>query len=236
MAKVVVLSPHQDDESLNCGGTIHSLVQLGHHVQIIFLTDGSRSHLVELGISCNPTPLDLIRIRKVEALSACAILGVAENDVFFLNNTDGMLSEKIEETIYSIKALLLASPPYPSIFICPHERDFHVDHQAAAIICQAVENYFSKNIPIYYFITWGEATPEMNHIEVNISDYLYVKKKAIGKYKSQISIQYDSQTRPVLNDAMVKSFMSNAEYFFTNDTSNALINLLAPRRLRNEKV
>ncbi len=227
MARIVVFSPHQDDESLNCGGTIHNLVKLGHHVQIIFLTDGSRSHLVELGIGCNPTPLELIDIRRAEALSACSILGVAESDIFFLNYTDGMLSEKLEEATSSIKKLILASHLPPLIFICPHENDLHVDHRATSIICQKVANFFSRIPSSYYFVTWGKNKPEMNLVEVNISDCLHIKKRAIEEYKSQVAMIYNSQHRPILDKAMVKSFICNTECFFTNDKFNMLINLLS---------
>jgi len=56
--KVLVLSPHPDDETLGCGGTIRLLVQLKIPVKVIFLTSGDKadpshklSHIVHKEIS-----------------------------------------------------------------------------------------------------------------------------------------------------------------------------------------
>ena len=40
----VIFAPHQDDETLGCGGTIILKTQAAAQVTIVFLTDGSTSH------------------------------------------------------------------------------------------------------------------------------------------------------------------------------------------------
>jgi len=40
----LIVAPHQDDETLGCGGTIALKRRAGAEVCIVFLTDGSRSH------------------------------------------------------------------------------------------------------------------------------------------------------------------------------------------------
>ena len=229
MARIVIFSPHQDDESLNCGGTIHKLVKSGHEVQIIFLTDGSRSHLLELGINHNPTPSELAEVRKKEALSACAILGVSESDIYFLNFKDGCLSDKISEASRAVKEILLLSSDHPLVYICPHQDDLHADHRAASVICQLVANFFSTSPRVYQFVTWGlcKAPDCMEHVIIDICDSIRIKKNAIASYKSQLTTLFSSQSRSILDAEMVKSFESNHEFFFTTDNSNTLANLLS---------
>jgi LmbE family N-acetylglucosaminyl deacetylase len=81
----VVFAPHQDDETLGCGGTILCKRQAGVPVRIIFFTDGSTSHAAHLPIE------ELSALRRAEAISAAAALGVNESDVIFLNYPDGQL-------------------------------------------------------------------------------------------------------------------------------------------------
>ena len=43
-ASAIVFSPHQDDETLGCGGTIARKKEAGAEVKVVFMTDGSLSH------------------------------------------------------------------------------------------------------------------------------------------------------------------------------------------------
>ena len=64
--RTLVVAPHQDDESLGCGGAIALLRELGHPVHALFVTDGSMSHPTSLRY---PAP-KLSQLREQEALAA----------------------------------------------------------------------------------------------------------------------------------------------------------------------
>src|SRR5688500_13067763 len=60
----LVIGPHPDDQELGMGGTIARLVQQGHNVHIVDMTNGE------------PTPNGSVEKRAGEAASAAGILRV----------------------------------------------------------------------------------------------------------------------------------------------------------------
>src|SRR6185436_21151558 len=69
LKRVLVISPHPDDESIGCGGTLRGHVLAGDRVEVVFLTSG------EAGGHGKP-PDETARIREQEAKAAGSILGV----------------------------------------------------------------------------------------------------------------------------------------------------------------
>ena len=91
--RILVLSPHCDDETLGAGAYIADAKRAGAHVTVAFLTNGdgfriaaSRSlHEVNVG------PADFVRFaqkRQDEAVAALAELGVTNKDIEFLGYPD----------------------------------------------------------------------------------------------------------------------------------------------------
>jgi LmbE family N-acetylglucosaminyl deacetylase len=82
--RALVLSPHPDDESIGCGGTIGLMKAAGATVDVLFMTSGEAGHpeppKAELAKA-------LLEQRKKEAASACGVLGV--DNIFFLGGRDG---------------------------------------------------------------------------------------------------------------------------------------------------
>lgn len=95
--RLMVFSPHPDDESLGAGGLIQRTLKAGGRVKVIFMTNGDgfpEGVEMEDHIS-HPTAKDYRRYgveRREEALKATAVLGVKEHDVIFLGFPDGGLS------------------------------------------------------------------------------------------------------------------------------------------------
>lgn len=84
LSPLLILSPHQDDETLGCGGLIATACALGLAPRVAYLTDGAGSHL---GSPTWPAPR-LARTRQGEALQALAVLGLPRRDVMFLGWPD----------------------------------------------------------------------------------------------------------------------------------------------------
>ncbi|MGA2935709.1 MAG: PIG-L family deacetylase [Syntrophobacteraceae bacterium] len=95
--RLMVFSPHPDDESLGAAGLIQRVIKTGGSVKVVFMTNGDGfPEAVEMGdhIS-NPTARDYREYgedRMWESLKALTTLGMKESDVIFLGFPDGGLT------------------------------------------------------------------------------------------------------------------------------------------------
>src|SRR6476646_4617280 len=80
----LIVAPHQDDETLGCGGLIALKREQGIPVQVVFITDGAASHTWHPRFKAG----EIAPIRKQEALTALAILGVEQTQIHFLDKRD----------------------------------------------------------------------------------------------------------------------------------------------------
>jgi LmbE family N-acetylglucosaminyl deacetylase len=120
VSRVLVISPHPDDEALGCGGTVSKHVAAGDSVHAIFLTSG------EQGGHGRP-PEETARIREDEACAAAAILGLAR--VEFWHEPDGALRAS-QRLVGRLRSTLHSW--HPALIYVTYDRDLHADHRAAA--------------------------------------------------------------------------------------------------------
>lgn len=95
--RLMVFSPHPDDESLGAGGLIQRVLTAGGRVKVVFMTNGDgfpegveTEHHIAV-----PTAKDYRKYgeeRRLEVLKAITTLGLKERDVIFLGFPDGGLN------------------------------------------------------------------------------------------------------------------------------------------------
>jgi LmbE family N-acetylglucosaminyl deacetylase len=95
--RLMVFSPHPDDESLGAAGLMQRVIKTGGSVKVVFITNGDGfPEAVEMGGHiCNPTPRDFREYgedRMEESLKALSVLGLKESDIIFLRFPDGGLT------------------------------------------------------------------------------------------------------------------------------------------------
>ncbi len=101
--RLMVFSPHPDDETLGAGGLMQRVLEAGGKVKVVFMTSGD-GYLegVELeDHTAHPTASEYDKygqIRRHEALRALATLGVKPHNVIFLGFPDGGLSDLLLKT------------------------------------------------------------------------------------------------------------------------------------------
>jgi LmbE family N-acetylglucosaminyl deacetylase len=120
--RVLVISPHPDDETIGAGGYICKAVRRGARVRIILVTNGNKHHL------------ESTRYREFRA--AAKTLGAKEGDLIFLNYPDGKLRLVSRAALYHALRHEIESFD-PDILIYPHPGDKHPDH---AVSGQVTEN------------------------------------------------------------------------------------------------
>ncbi len=111
--RVLVISPHPDDESIGCGGAIRDHVLRGARVRVVFLTSGEKGGH---GRSAEET----IRIREAEATAATEVLGVEK--IEFWREPDGACRASTG-LVARLGGVLLQWRP--QVLYVPHDREMH---------------------------------------------------------------------------------------------------------------
>lgn len=177
MSNILVISPHPDDESIGCGGTLRRHVLEGDTVQVVFLTSGERG-------GHGRSREDTMRIREQEAREAAAILGLAEIEFWRVPNGSLRMTKKLIDRLSS----RLNEWPADIIYTT-HDREMHPEHRAAArLVRRAVSGLSAKTAKpkVFMFEVW---TPlqRMDEI-VDITPYIEAKREAIRAHQSQCEV------------------------------------------------
>ncbi|MEW6416493.1 MAG: PIG-L family deacetylase [Nitrospirota bacterium] len=210
--KVLVLSPHPDDETLGCGGTIRLLLKSKKHVKVVFLTSGDKADpsnkLSRITYNENPPIPPLLKggeggllneshitvyalLREKEAVKALRILGVSDYE--FLRFPDRELDAYYEN---ALEGLLKIVKSYMSDTIySPSMIELNPDHRTTAALSMELQRIIMQRgrvrervMPIrlvFYEIT----TPLRPNILIDITPVYNKKKRAIKKYKSQLKLK-----------------------------------------------
>ena len=181
MANILVIGPHPDDQELGMGGTIVRLVEQGHNVLLLDMTDGE------------PTPHGSRQTREREWTEAAKILNVRRR----------LLPLKNREVAASLEARHLVAAVIrehqATIVFLPYYEDAHPDHVATTRIVEDArfdakltridlpgEPIYPKWL-IYYYCMHLRAVISPSFC-IDISDQIDVKEKAILAYESQFVV------------------------------------------------
>jgi N-acetylglucosamine malate deacetylase 1 len=187
----LVIAPHQDDETLGCGGLIALKREQGIPVRVVFVTDGAGGRPAEIA------PEAIVQIRQQEAIAALAILGVDSSHVDFLAEPDGSLSTLAPAQRQSLinQLATLIKTHQPGELYVPHRFDNHPDHEATfelvqAAIQQADWQGEMLQYPIWLF--WKSPKTLLRGHQTGLSVHRLPlngtqaqKKQAIAQYASQ---------------------------------------------------
>lgn len=91
--RIIIFSPHPDDEIIGCAGLISSVIEKNGDIWIVYLTNGDHNQLVFKLYEKKPilNPSDYIKLgekRREESIKATGILGVDKNNLIFLGYPD----------------------------------------------------------------------------------------------------------------------------------------------------
>lgn len=182
---ILVFAPHPDDEVLGCGGSIAEHTANGRPVRIAFLSSG------ESGVP-GVEEEDAARLREDEARRAGGVLGVREQDLYFLRFPDGGIAPGDGEQFREVLTLLRRVRP-GTVYL-PHRGDGSFDHQQAhRLIWRALEicgsrNYTAAGQPHWVPTVLGyEVWEPMAYpaLLVDLGEAAQRKERALACYRSQ---------------------------------------------------
>ena len=236
----IFFSPHPDDETLGCGGTIIKKKRAGFKIKVLFMTDGRKSHPHLISED------ELKRIRAKEALEVGRILGLREEDILFLEYRDGELNTNQNSAIHKVSKILELEKP-GEIFI-PSRKEpslWAKDHVATNRIVMSALQMYNKNIIVNEYPIWlWYNQPRIERPSINIKatmaglmqvfisylillkefqysvyvgDVLEIKGAALNQYRSQMTrLIPDSRwctLRDLSNGKFLKCFFQEYEIF-----------------------
>jgi LmbE family N-acetylglucosaminyl deacetylase len=183
MNRILVISPHPDDEAIGCGGTLLRHVEQGDVVHVLFLTSGEKG-----GHGRSET--ETVRIREEEATEASKILGLEQ--VEFWRAPDGGL-QLTEDLVQRLGRRL--EEWNPSVVYVTHGREMHPDHRTSARLIEVALDQAKRSPPdVLMYEVW---TPIQQIDEItDISPYIENKLRAIRAYESQCdAVDFEAAVR-----------------------------------------
>ena len=225
--RVLVVSPHPDDDVLGCGGTLARAQAAGAALRVVYVTDGSASHI---GSDAFP-PARLRDVREREAAAALAVLGIPASMLRFMRESDGRLASAgpaAEELAQRIAEHVRDFAP--TIVFSPWIRDVHSDHVATSL---AVRRTLARNASaatLYEYAVWPGApgsaddAPRPGEVEVALVDvrsFRAGKARAIREHRSQLGgVVHDAAQAFVLPASLLERSDVDAERFFRITVAN----------------
>lgn len=202
--RVLVLSPHPDDDAIGVGGTLVKQREAGCAVTSLVLTDG--------GAGAPRPRADLAAVRRREEEEAAAILGI--DRVIFWDEPDRALTAS-EANAARLRAVL--REVQPDLVYLPSFLDIHPDHRTVTpLLARAIEGTtLGFSCAVYEFVT-----PVVPNVVVDISAQMERKLQAVSAHASQrASLDYPELVRALgrWRTGTLSPAVRYAEAFYVDD-------------------
>jgi LmbE family N-acetylglucosaminyl deacetylase len=178
MKKILIISAHPDDMEIGMGGTAAKLVESGHSVVSVIMTDGRRS----------PNPFGMpeekiAKFRHSESKRAAEILGIQET--IFFNFQSIANQDQNTATIQLVEVIDSVAPQ--TIFTLHPTLDRHPTHKLSGkITIDALhQSQHAGHIEVWGYEVWGLFNT-FDRFE-DISDQIGKKIKSIQEHYSQVA-------------------------------------------------
>jgi LmbE family N-acetylglucosaminyl deacetylase len=222
----LVVAPHQDDETLGCGGLIAAKRLVASPVHVVYLTDGAASHTGHPTL----TPAALAGRRVTEARAALRRLGVEQAAIHFLGAPDGRLDrlDRLDRLADEERSALvtrlaqLIKAIRPAEILLPFRHDGSSEHEAAFRLFAASLAQSGHSARVLEFPVWCWWNPRLllralgrirRVSRYRFYGYGFLKAAALAEYGSQIRAT-PPWTSPLLSADFVAAFSVEEEFFF----------------------
>ncbi|HEY5302871.1 MAG TPA: PIG-L family deacetylase [Acidimicrobiales bacterium] len=185
--RIVIVSPHPDDEVFGAGGILLHAVERGIPVKIIAVTDGEGSH----GFADASSSDQLARRRALETAEALRRLGWEKPLVHRLHIPDTRVSAHQDELLGAISTALRPG----DWCVAPWRHDGHPDHDACGDVARIATQSVGVRLLSYLVWTWHWATPEDTNVPWASCRQLELTRRERAR-KRWASLAFASQLTP----------------------------------------
>lgn len=205
VARLVVVSPHPDDEALGCGGLIATARAIGLPVRVVSVTDGE---------ACYPDspvwPAQRLRtVRRQELECALAILGVEIDAIDTLDIGDGRVSERESALVRALAPVLHTGDRVLTTW----RGDGHPDHEATARAVERAAAERRASVVQFPVWAWHWLSPDVPVSPLPGAQRLLLtpaacraKAAALGCFVSQLHDDRPGMPAPILPPHVLERF------------------------------
>lgn len=208
--RLVVVSPHPDDEVLACGGLMANAHALGRPVLVVSVTDGE---------ACYPDqpawpPTRLRQARQQELERALAVLGLVNVERHAWHIDDGAVAQSEAVLRDRLQVLLRTG----DLLLAPWRLDAHPDHEAVGRAC--VQAAAARGCALREFPVWGwhwldpqaAVTVWAAAARYRLSPLLRQRKRAaIAQFATQTGAVPGLDCAPILPATVLQRFQRDYE-------------------------
>lgn len=211
--RLVLVSPHPDDEVLGCGGLLHDAGRRALPVLIVAVTDGE---------ACYPghpvwTQERLRAARRVELAAALAELRMPDLTLAELHLPDSQVAATHQRLVDALTALLRPG----DLLLVTWRRDGHGDHEACARATLAAAQKHDLAVTEFPIWAWHWLDP-LHGPPAGVDAFAYgldaaaheAKARALCHFRSQRPHAELGDTAPILPDHITARFQRDFEVLF----------------------
>jgi LmbE family N-acetylglucosaminyl deacetylase len=193
---VLLFTPHPDDDTFCCAGTLALLAKNGNNVRIVIYTNDDKGSL-----DPEMTSERLAKIRKAEEEEACRIIGIPKENITWLQFHDGMLEyasprdlvEQVTGIIRKHHPELVILPDPGSEYVRWHKTDHRMAANNTIDAIRAAEwHLYFPNQRLHQGLEPWKVPMELyyyagkdSNFEVNIDEFFEKKLDAAAAHVSQ---------------------------------------------------
>lgn len=194
--RLLVVSPHPDDESLGTGGLIQSVLAGGGRVDVLMLTNGDNNPWPQrylerrlwIGAEARQRWADR---RRGEVASALARLGVGGERFEALGWHDldvtRQLSAATMPAIDAVAAVIARTAP--TLIALPALGDRHPDHGSGHVLVRLAAMKAASGARLLNFMVHGKAAAATPSFAIDLSPTLHQgKREAVLEHRTQTSL------------------------------------------------
>ena len=181
MNKVLVISPHPDDETLGCGGTLIRHKKEGDEIHWLIMTS----------VNSSDKKIHNVKEKEIGEVSKAYSFDSTSRTKFLTSQLDTVPRKEIIQVISKVFEEI-----QPNYLYLPFKNDIHSDHSivfdAAASCTKSFRYPYVKKVMIYETISETEFSirPDREQFKPNlwidISDYIDEKIEIMSLYESEI--------------------------------------------------